>query len=211
MLKEFGFLSKGDLIDKKPQDFVGSFLGQSESKTNAILEQAKGNVLLIDEAYGLGADNQFYKAAVDAIVAMSPDQGGANMAIVLCGYANEMQEFIRNTNQGFARRFPPENTFTFEAYNESELRELLLLGAKRRNLHLPFPCLETLSKRLVKKSKMSNFGNAGAVNQLLDTVQDVAFKRANRESRSRRYADKVIVIPEDIQEAEVKQRNMKVT
>ncbi len=36
-----------------PADFVGSVLGESEKKTAAILEEAVGRVLVIDEAYGL--------------------------------------------------------------------------------------------------------------------------------------------------------------
>jgi hypothetical protein len=35
-----------------PADFVGSALGESEKKTAAILEEARGCVLVIDEAYG---------------------------------------------------------------------------------------------------------------------------------------------------------------
>jgi hypothetical protein len=35
-----------------PADFVGSALGESEKRTAAILEEARGCVLVIDEAYG---------------------------------------------------------------------------------------------------------------------------------------------------------------
>ena len=41
---------------KSPSDFIGSVLGESEKKTNAILEAALGCVLVIDEAYGLHSD-----------------------------------------------------------------------------------------------------------------------------------------------------------
>ncbi len=44
ILKSLGMLSKGDVVMKTPQDFVGSALGESEKKTKAILENTKGCV-----------------------------------------------------------------------------------------------------------------------------------------------------------------------
>ena len=53
ILKELGLLSNGDVVLTTPADFLGSALGQSEEKTNALLDKAEGCVLVIDEAYGL--------------------------------------------------------------------------------------------------------------------------------------------------------------
>ena len=39
-------------------DFVGSVVGKSQKKTNAMLEKARGKVLVIDEAYNL--DDKLY-------------------------------------------------------------------------------------------------------------------------------------------------------
>ena len=38
-------------------DFVGSVVGESQKKTNAMLEKARGKVLVIDEAYNLDDNN----------------------------------------------------------------------------------------------------------------------------------------------------------
>lgn len=73
ILKGCGLLSKGDVIIKTPQDFVGSVLGESENNTKAILDSAKGCVLMIDEAYGLGPSpgvkDPYRTAVIDTIVA----------------------------------------------------------------------------------------------------------------------------------------------
>ena len=53
ILAETGFLSRGEVILTKPADYLGLNSGESMSKTKAIMERAKGNVLVIDEAYGL--------------------------------------------------------------------------------------------------------------------------------------------------------------
>ena len=55
LLKELGFLTSGEVVMKSSSDFVGQYIGESQTKTVQILEQAKGKVLLIDEAYALGA------------------------------------------------------------------------------------------------------------------------------------------------------------
>ena len=40
-------LSKGDVVLATPSDLIGSALGQSEEKTNALLDKAEGCVLVI--------------------------------------------------------------------------------------------------------------------------------------------------------------------
>ena len=50
ILKELGLLSKGEVVLVTPADLVGSALGQSEDRTNAILEKAEG-VWTIFRAY----------------------------------------------------------------------------------------------------------------------------------------------------------------
>ena len=42
-----------------PADLIGSSLGQSEEKTNALLDKALGCVLVIDEAYWLDPLSSF--------------------------------------------------------------------------------------------------------------------------------------------------------
>lgn len=54
ILADLGLLSKGEVVLKTASDFVGSVIGESESKTRAILKASEGCVLVIDEAYSLG-------------------------------------------------------------------------------------------------------------------------------------------------------------
>lgn len=49
LLKELGMLSKGDFISVTPADLTGDAEGGAATNTKAILDKAKGKVLLIDE------------------------------------------------------------------------------------------------------------------------------------------------------------------
>ena len=64
ILKSLGLLSVGDVVLATPSDLIGSALGQSEEKTNALLDKAEGCVLVIDEAYGLDPTNSGSFASV---------------------------------------------------------------------------------------------------------------------------------------------------
>ena len=64
LLKELNFLSIGDVVMSTASDFVGSHVGESPKKTNAMLEKARGKVLVIDEAYNL--NDKLYGKEVSA-------------------------------------------------------------------------------------------------------------------------------------------------
>jgi hypothetical protein len=57
---QLNFLSVGDVVISTASDFVGAVVGESQKKTNAMLEKARGKVLVIDEAYNLD-DNLYGK------------------------------------------------------------------------------------------------------------------------------------------------------
>lgn len=60
LLKELDILSIGEVVMAAASDLVGSHVGESQKKTNAMIEKARGKVLVIDEAYNLD-DNLYGK------------------------------------------------------------------------------------------------------------------------------------------------------
>lgn len=132
ILTDLGLLSKGEVILKTASDFIGTVLGESESKTRAILKAAEGCVLVIDEAYSLGATgsrssgskgwSDLYRTAViDTLVEQVQNVPGEDRCVLLLGYRAEMEAFMRTANPGLARRFALENAFTFEDYTGARL------------------------------------------------------------------------------------------
>ena len=112
----------GECVDTKPSDYIGVSKGDTVAKTKAVMEQAKGNVLLIDEAYDLDPD------AITEIVASAPAEAGVDMAIIMCGYYDKMDEMLRKSNPGLKSRFP--EYWLFESYNCGELRRIFFYKTK---------------------------------------------------------------------------------
>ncbi|GLD99445.1 hypothetical protein PINS_up008164 [Pythium insidiosum] len=176
VLKHLGFLSNGDVVKKTASDFVGQYIGQGQTKTNAILDQAKGKVLIIDEAYNLN-DSMFGKQVLDVLV--EKVQGGDydDMAVILVGYEHQMKEMLRTENPGLARRFPIEYAFYFDDYTDQELLDILSALCVRKNVYCPLDVTQSIIHKLSMQRDQANFGNAGAVEMMLKSAMANASKR----------------------------------
>ncbi|KAI8618027.1 P-loop containing nucleoside triphosphate hydrolase protein [Chytriomyces sp. MP71] len=167
ILKQLGFLSKGDLVPTTASDFIGQYIGQSQTKTSAIIEKARGNVLLIDEAYALD-DNLFGKQVLNVIVEKVQGSENDDIAVLLCGYDVPMMAMLRNQNSGLARRFPRDYAFEFHDYSDFELMQLFDFECKKQKVTVASHLVKRQAiEALAKQRQMPNFGNAGAVNLLV--------------------------------------------
>ncbi|KAJ3216818.1 hypothetical protein HDU67_008904 [Dinochytrium kinnereticum] len=166
LLKELNFLSKGDVVKKTASDFVGGHVGESQTKTNAIIEQAKGKVLIIDEAYNLD-DSLYGKQVLDVIVEKIQGTPNDDIAVIMLGYKDRMLKMLRDQNPGLARRFPADQAFEFEDYSDTELLKIWQLNCIRENVVAPTTVAQRALEILSNQRLLSNFGNAGAVESLL--------------------------------------------
>ena len=172
ILKEMGWLSKGDLICVTPADFKGTVVGESERRTIDILNSARGNVLLIDEAYDLNDSSPYMKSVVSTIVSKVQPTAGEDIAVLLLGYKDEMEEMMRNSNGGFARRFQPHDPFIFEDYDDEALRVIMLGKAKNFGLEVLPEAADVAIAHLSRQRQKLHFGNAGAVDSILGRAKE---------------------------------------
>ena len=161
VLKELNFLSNGEVLEKAASDLSGAAVGEAKQKTLALLEGAKGKVLLIDEAYGLD-DGQYGKQALDTLVEKVQVSGNDDIAVLLMGYTDPMLSMLRNQNAGLARRFAPDQAFYFEDYTSPQLLDIMQNSCQRQNFQ---PSIDFLEKAMLKLESQRrsdpNFGNAG--------------------------------------------------
>ena len=104
---KMGILSKGDFKEIKLTDLKGGFVGQSELKTQKILDDAKGSVLFLDEAYSLGSEEKFDTYSQSIIDLINPflDSNKNDFILIIAGYKNDLEKRFFRGNQGLKSRF----------------------------------------------------------------------------------------------------------
>ena len=132
-----GLLSKGGVIVTERTKLVGRYLGETERNMVAVLEQAKGNVLFIDEAYTLCDNDQrdrkdFGCRVLESLLTVL-SQKNPDMIVILAGYEKEMNQMLE-MNPGMKGRFPYK--FCFEDYNADELFKIATMILERAEYRL---------------------------------------------------------------------------
>ena len=164
-----GLLSKGDVICADRTRLVGRYIGETEENMKAVLEEARGNVLFIDEAYNLyegTVDRKDYGAKVIDSLLTVLSQPNPDMVIIFAGYEKEMDAML-NSNPGLMGRFPYK--YHFSDYDADQLMEIALhLFAKDEyilNDEAQTALRQRISDTLSQRTK--NFGNARWVEQFI--------------------------------------------
>ncbi|SPR01593.1 unnamed protein product (mitochondrion) [Plasmodiophora brassicae] len=189
LLKELNFLSVGGVVFKTASDFVGSVVGESQKKANNIIENARGKVLVIDEAYNL-ADGLYGNQVLDVIVEKVQGTESDDIAVLLLGYEKNMSEMIRKANPGLARRFAFDYAFRFEDYDDSQLLTIFNSKCHKQDINVTFDVSKKAIRVLSMQRSQANFGNAGAVDNLL--------KAAVAKASLRPGTDGIVLQPDDI-------------
>jgi hypothetical protein len=105
---------------------------------------------------------------VDTIVAKVQGVPGDDRCVLLLGYADQMQEMLRKANPGLARRFQLADAWEFVNYSDEQLLHIMRNKAQSAyGWQLPVPVAREGVRVLAKERMKPNFGNAGAVNNLL--------------------------------------------
>ena len=164
-----GLLSKGDVISADRTRLVGRFIGETEENMKAILDEARGNVLFIDEAYTLyegATDRRDYGAKVIDSLLTVLSQPAPDMVIIFAGYEKEMDAML-NANPGLMGRFPYK--YHFSDYDAEQLLEIALHLFAKDDYLLGEEAQEVLRQKIgyTLSQRTKNFGNARWVEQFI--------------------------------------------
>ena len=124
MYSKIGILKENTFIKATRQDLIAGYLGQTAIKTAKLIDDAKGGVLFIDEAYSLASsekEDSFSKECLDTLCeALSNHKD--DLMVIIAGYEEELNETFFRMNRGLKSRFVWK--FTFEPYNAIELKSI---------------------------------------------------------------------------------------
>ena len=170
-----GVLQRPTVVEADRSSLVGQHLGSTALKTSAIIDQAMGGVLFIDEAYsleqeGLVGGDAFGSEAVDTLVKRMEDERD-RLVVIVAGYADPMTRFLKS-NEGFASRFT--STLRFPSYDAAELLEIAtgismtsgaLLGEGTTDLLLDH------FERVVRAGDVDRLGNGRLARNVIEKAQ----------------------------------------
>lgn len=168
---KLGFIKENKIIEVTSKDLIGSHLGETAPKTQAIIDSAIGGVLFIDEAYAImaskGGSSSNYPAECMATICKAMELYKDNLIIMFAGYTNEMNEFI-NANQGLMSRIGYE--LEFPDFSKDELMQIFKDEVIGNEFFLEDGVENKIEKIVMKNKVGRNFGNARFVTNLFDRL-----------------------------------------
>ena len=199
--KDLGVLKKGHMVETDRSGLVANYVGQTATKTNAIVDSALNGVLFIDEAYALVPDNKnndYGQEAISTLLKRMEDDRD-RLVVIVAGYTNEMKRFI-DSNPGLQSRF--NRYINFPDYTSGELCDIFNMYVKKNQYSLTPDAERYLKTRLdsAVKHKDRNFGNARYARNVFEkSIQ----RQANRLSKEKNPTAKQLseLTASDIREA----------
>ena len=197
--RSLGVLSKGHLVEVDRSGLVAGYVGQTATKTSAVIEKALGGVLFIDEAYALNgkSENDFGQEAIDTLLKAMEDHR-EDLVVIVAGYDGLMEKFI-HSNPGLESRF--NRYLHFDDYSIDEMAAILDLNLKKGQYKLTEDGREA-AKRYISDANTSSisFGNARGVRNVFERL---LVAQANRLAQSEDLSkeDLMTITAEDVQAA----------
>ncbi|HZU49261.1 MAG TPA: type VII secretion AAA-ATPase EccA [Mycobacterium sp.] len=171
-----GLLKKENIREVHRADLIGQHIGETEAKTNAIIDSALDGVLFLDEAYALvatGAKNDFGLVAIDTLLArMENDRD--RLVVIIAGYRADLDKFL-DTNQGLRSRFT--RSIDFPSYKPPELIEIAKFMAAKRDSVFEQAALDDLEALFAHLASISKPDATGVERRGLDIAGNGRFVR----------------------------------
>ncbi|WP_245592587.1 right-handed parallel beta-helix repeat-containing protein [Actinomadura rifamycini] len=181
LLAALGVVSTGHLVEVGRSQLVAEHVGGTAPKTAQMFNEARGGVLLIDEAHTLarpvgGVD--VGREAVDTLVKLMEDHRD-EVVVIAAGPPAEMRAFL-DANPGLATRIP--RTVVFEPYGPSELLGIVELHATRDGYRLAGEARDAVLAHFAAVERDAAFANGRAARRVFEAaVERQAQRLAERD------------------------------
>jgi hypothetical protein len=202
MYHDMGWLSKGHTVEMNRSKLVGEYIGHTEAKTTQAIEDARGGVLFIDEAYALvqpvGASNDFGREVLNALMTVLSEPN-PDMIIILAGYEDRMEQMLES-NAGLRDRFPL--TLHFDDFTADELLQMAENLAHGQGFEFAPEAKERLLGMIERavRARDPHFGNGRWLHNLME--HGILKAMAERVMKSPASADERLLLTR-IEEADV--------
>jgi SpoVK/Ycf46/Vps4 family AAA+-type ATPase len=164
--RELGVLTSGHLVEVTRSDLVGEYVGHTAPKTRAVVDEAAGGVLFIDEAHALapGGGPDFGVEAVSELL-VHMEERRDDLVVIAAGYPGDMERFLR-ANPGLRSRFG--TTVDFPDYTDEQLAHIFGFQAENKGYRLGADLLRALPGAIAALDRGPGFANGRTVRGLLE-------------------------------------------
>ena len=176
--KRIGLLSKGHFVEVSRTDLIAGYQGQTALKVKKVIEEAKGGVLFIDEAYSITENDHSDSYGRECLTELTKalEDYREDLVVIVAGYTEPMNRFFES-NPGLKSRF---NTFIqFDDYSPDELDNILVSMCRNNDYILDEAAKGKIHVYFEQKiaTKDENFANGRLVRNLYD---DLVMNHAKR-------------------------------
>ena len=172
---KLGILKHEKIEKVKRSDLIGQYLGQTAIKTQKAIDNAKGGILLIDEAYSLGnpeGRDSFSKECIDTLN-QNLSEEKANFICIIVGYKDSLKKSFFSYNAGLERRFPFR--YTIDEYTYEDLK--LIFDKQAKDIKWDINAKEKELLNFFKKNRHFFKYNGGDLETLLQCCKIAHSKR----------------------------------
>jgi len=170
---KLGLLSTGKITEVGRAELIGQYIGQTAPKVKEVIEEARGGILFIDEAYSLvrnKKDNKDYGQEVIETLVKEMADGQGDLAVVMAGYPKGMETLLES-NPGLRSRIAI--TFDFPDFLPQELSRIIDLVAKKYHVLFTEEARQLLDQKVIRKYRQrdESFGNARLIYRLVEEAK----------------------------------------
>lgn len=174
LFHKLGYLDSPKVSYVAAQDLVAEYVGQTAPKTQKVIDNNKGGVIVVDEAYILAGRAQEF--GNEAITVMLKEMEKNSTMFIFAGYEKEMKEFLR-MNSGLKSRIG--NYINFKDYNEEELYEIFentldssnISTDDKHKLKVTPKAKEKIKEVIHDAISIKDYGNGRFIKNLFNTIR----------------------------------------
>lgn len=103
LLYKMGYVKNNHFKEVTSKDLISGYVGQSATKTAQLIEENKGGIIFIDEAYSLATVSSNHNFSQDALAEILKAMENKDAVFIFAGYEEEMKSFLE-MNSGLNSR-----------------------------------------------------------------------------------------------------------
>ena len=165
ILYNMGYIKKDKFTEITPEKIIAGYVGQTAIKTRDLLDENKGGVIFIDEAYILAGKAQQF--AGEALTEILKELEKNETVFIFAGYVDEMREFME-MNPGLTSRIG--YYLDYKDYTKEELYQIFEYKLNNIGLKANDNLKEIIINHLNEIINNKNFGNGRYIDKLVNKL-----------------------------------------